>query len=297
MTPPRETFLARLTLLTFAVAAVAAILLASAVEAIHQQLHAQFAAERWQVGIATTIVVGLIFCALVALAAGASREMERRRREAQRCFVQTLTRLAEAVDLRDPYTAGRSRRVATYSRQLAVDLGLSRRALENVEHAALLHDIGKVGVPDSVLFKAEPLDDVERLMIRGHPVIGAGLIEGMSAMSEILPCIRHHHERVDGLGYPDGLAGEDIPLGARIIAVADSFDAITADRPYRRGLDTEAATNELVRGAGTQFDERCVAAFVQLIRRGEIVPSPRDADEVHFAQLPAALPHLPVIAR
>ncbi len=255
-----------------------------AIDVIPGQLHNQFAGERWQVAAATTAVITLIFFALVALAAGASREIERRRREAQDSFFQTLTTLAETIDLRDPYTAGHSRRVAAYSRLLALDMGLSQHDAKQIEHAALLHDIGKVGVPDAVLFKNGPLDDEERLLIRGHPVIGAGLLADIPSMCDIYPCILHHHERFDGRGYPDGLIGEHIPIGARIIAVADSFDAMTTDRPYRAGLGADAAIGELQRGEGTQFDRRCVAAFVQLVARGEIVPPPRASGEVKFAQ-------------
>ncbi len=255
-----------------------------AVDVLPLQLHGQFATERYQVMTATTAVVALIFIALVALAAGASREIERRRKESQDTFVQTLTTLAETIDLRDPYTAGHSRRVAAYSRLLALDMGHSPKIAAQIEHAALLHDIGKVGVPDAVLFKNGPLDDEERLLIRAHPVIGAGLLADMPTMCDIYPCILHHHERWDGRGYPDGLSGENIPVGARIIAVADSFDAMTTDRPYRRGLGAEAAVAELVRGEGSQFDKRCVQAFVQLVKRGEIVPPPRASGDVKFAQ-------------
>jgi response regulator RpfG family c-di-GMP phosphodiesterase len=255
-----------------------------AIDVVPQELHGQFATERWQVITATSAVVALIFFALVALAAGASREIERRRQEAQSTFVQTLTTLAETIDLRDPYTAGHSRRVAAYSRLLALDLGLSEEIVDTIEHAALLHDIGKVGVPDAVLFKNGTLDDEERLLIRAHPVIGAGLLADVPTMCDIYPCILHHHERWDGRGYPDGLSGENIPLGARIIAVADSFDAMTTDRPYRRGLGAEAAIAELVRHEGTQFDKRCVIAFIQLVQRGEIVPPTRATGDVKFAQ-------------
>jgi hypothetical protein len=255
-----------------------------AIDVVPQELHGQFATERWQVITATSAVVALIFFALVALAAGASRELERRRQEAQSTFVQTLTTLAETIDLRDPYTAGHSRRVAAYSRLLALDMGLSDEVTDTIEHAALLHDIGKVGVPDAVLFKNGALDDEERLLIRAHPVIGAGLLADVPTMCDIYPCILHHHERWDGRGYPDGLSGENIPLGARIIAVADSFDAMTTDRPYRRGLGAEAAIAELVRHEGTQFDKRCVVAFTQLVQRGEIVPPARANGDVKFAQ-------------
>lgn len=255
-----------------------------AIDVVPVALHNQFAGERWQVGAATMAVVALIFCALVALAAGASREIERRRREAQDSFFQTLTTLAETIDLRDPYTAGHSRRVAAYSRLLALEIGLTPPAARQIEHAALLHDIGKVGVPDAVLFKNGPLDDEERLLIRGHPVIGANLLADIPSMCDIHPCILHHHERFDGRGYPDGLAGARIPIGARVIAVADSFDAMTTDRPYRAGLSADAALAELLRGVGTQFDGRCVNAFVGLVARGEIVPPPRAGGEVRFAQ-------------
>ena len=255
-----------------------------AIDFLPEQLHAQFASERWQVILATIGVIALIAAALIALAAGASRELERRRRESQATFVQTLTTLAETVDLRDPYTAGHSKRVAIYSRKLAEDMGLNANDVEQIENSALLHDIGKIGVPDSVLFKPAALDAEERLLIRGHPVVGAGLLRGIPTMNEIVPCILHHHERVDGRGYPDGLMGEAIPLGARIIAVADAFDAMTTDRPYRRGLTIDAAVAELLREEGTQFDTRCVLAFAQLVIRGDIVPPPRATGDVLFAQ-------------
>ena len=255
-----------------------------AIDFLPDQLAAQFAAERWQVVLATIGVIALIACALIALAAGASRELERRRRESQVTFVQTLTTLAETIDLRDPYTAGHSKRVAAYSKLLAEDLGLAVAEVERIESGALMHDIGKVGVPDAVLFKPSALNAEERMLIRGHPVIGAGILRGVPTMSDVVPCILHHHERVDGTGYPDGLAGDSIPLGARIIAVADAFDAMTTDRPYRRGLTVDAAVTELLDKEGAQFDRRCVLAFAELVIRGEIVPPPRAGGDITFGQ-------------
>jgi HD-GYP domain-containing protein (c-di-GMP phosphodiesterase class II) len=255
-----------------------------AIDIVPMQLHDQFAGERWQVALATTGVVALIFAALVALAAGASRELERRRREAQNTFLQSLTTLAETIDLRDPYTAGHSRRVAGYSRRLATELRLPAQTVEQIEHAALLHDIGKIGIPDAILFKNGPLDDEERLLICSHPAIGARLLADLPTMDAICPCVLHHHERYDGRGYPSGLRGEAIPIGARVIAVADAFDAMTTDRPYRRGLSANTALGELTGGAGIQFDPRCVTAFVGLVVRGEIVPPPRASGDVRFAQ-------------
>jgi putative nucleotidyltransferase with HDIG domain len=257
-----------------------------AVDFLPDQLSAQFAGERWQVILATIGVIALIAASLIILAAGASRELERRRRESQATFLTTMTTLADTIDLRDPYTAGHSKRVAAYSKLLAEDLGLTMLEVERIEAGALMHDIGKVGVPDAVLFKPGPLDAEERMLIRGHPVIGAGILSAVPSMSEIVPCILHHHERVDGHGYPDGLAGDAIPLGARIIAVADAFDAMTTDRPYRRGLAVDAAVEELLRQEGTQFDRRCVLAFAELVMRGEILPPPRASGEITFGQRP-----------
>jgi len=234
------------------------------------QLGVRFQREREAVFKIVLGVAAVIFCSLVALAAGASRELERRRREAQSTFVATMRLMAETVDLRDPYTAGHSARVAVYSRQIATAMKLSREQIDMVENGALLHDIGKIAIPDNVLFKPASLDPNERKVISTHPVVGAKLLANVPAMSEIVPCIMHHHERVDGRGYPDGLGGDAIPRGARIIAVADTFDAMTTDRPYRRALDIDRATAELRRVAGTQLDAEIVATFLDLIAAGEV---------------------------
>jgi len=226
-------------------------------------------------------VVAIIFLSLVTLAAGASRELERRRREAQFTFVQTLKVMAETIDLRDPYTAGHSQRVAEYSCKLAAALGMPVRQIDVIESGALLHDIGKIGIPDAVLFKPAVLDSNERKIIGTHPVIGARLLESISSMEDVVPCVLHHHEKVDGTGYPAKLTGDRIPLGARVIAVADAFDAMTTDRPYRRAMTADAAATELARVAGTQLDAAMVAVFCALVARGEIVPpSAAHADDV-----------------
>lgn len=250
------------------------------------QMEAAFAHDRLPIVLVTGAVLALIFVALVTLAAGASRELERRRRESKSAFVSTLRALAEAVDLRDPYTAGHSQRVAKYSVILAREMNVSEREVGEIENAALLHDLGKIGVPDRVLFKAAPLDADEKLIIGRHPVIGASLLRDVRELDDVVPCILHHHERIDGRGYPDGLEGDAIPNGARIIAVADAFDAMTTDRPYRRAMGPDSAVAELLRGEGTQFDRRYVLAFAELVRRGEIIPPPRAVGDVTFAQRP-----------
>jgi len=191
--------------------------------------------------------------------------------------------LAEAVDLRDPYTAGHSQRVAAYSRELALALRVPADEVDHIEHGALLHDIGKLGVPDAVLFKTGALDRIERRLIESHPLLGAKILARGRCSPAVTRCVLHHHERVDGSGYPHGIAGEAIPLGARIIAVADAFDAMTTDRPYRRALGADEAIVRLMQGMGTQFDSRCVAAFRVLVANGAILPPPSTGTAV-FAQ-------------
>ncbi len=230
------------------------------------------AGERRAVLQGTVVAYALITLSLLVLAAGASRELERRRRQAETAFVQTLEIFAATIDCRDPYTAGHSRRVADYARALAHAVGLPQRECEIIEHSSLLHDLGKIGVPDSVLLKPAALDANERLLIECHPSLGAHILKSVSGMEDIVPCVLHHHERIDGKGYPARLNGEAIPVGARIIAVADTFDAITTSRPYRRAHSAEVAVLELQRVAGTQLDGAFVVAFVKLVQAGTIAP-------------------------
>ncbi len=238
------------------------------------QMRRQNDKERNQVYLVTLIVVGLIFAALVTLAAGASREIERRRKEAQNTFLGALKVMAETIDLRDTYTAGHSRRVAEYSRMIAHAMRLPSEDVETIESAAALHDLGKIGIPDIVLFKPTALDARERRIIGTHPKIGATILEKIPSMESVVPCVLHHHERVDGTGYPDHLTLDEIPIGARIIAVADSFDAMTTNRPYRDGMSVERAMAEISRVSGTQLDPKVVTVFANLVERGDIVPPP-----------------------
>jgi len=144
---------------------------------------------------------------------------------------------------------------------LALDLRLPPVECDTIEHAALLHDLGKIGIPDAVLLKPAALTESERLVIGSHPTIGADIIRTCGTMDDVVPCVLHHHERIDGRGYPDKLRAEAIPRGARVIAVCDSFDAMTTDRPYRRALPVPTALAELHRVAGTQLDRTYVRAF------------------------------------
>ncbi len=170
--------------------------------------------------------------------------------------------LLSLLDLRDSYTGGHSTRVATYSRGISLELGLNGRSLENVVLAASLHDLGKVGVPDHVLLKPGKLTDEEFEYIRKHSEFGWMVLRNLEGMEEPSLMLLHHHERFGGGGYPGDLAGLDIPLGARIIAVADAYDALTTDRPYRKGRPHEEALDEIRRWVLRQFDPVVVEAFL-----------------------------------
>ena len=197
-------------------------------------------------------------------------------------FYQTIRALAQALEMRDSYTHGHSERVRKYSLEIARLLELSPHDIEILEQASLLHDIGKIGVRDSVLLKTTTLDVEERAAIERHPVIGDSILHPVGFLREALESVLHHHEHFDGTGYPSGLKGEEIPLVARIIAVADSYDAMTSDRPYRRAMDPQEAIREIERGCGLHFDPKVVAAFLATIGlrfrlSGESAPLPMQA--------------------
>src|SRR6188508_697200 len=177
-------------------------------------------------------------------------------------YRQTLEALGRAVDRRDGMTGGHCVRVADYSRVLGERmLGSRPQELQVLEYGALLHDIGKIAVPDAILRKAGPLTDEEWTVMRQHPCLGHEILYGIGFLSDALPIVLYHHERFDGKGYPEGLAGERIPIGARIFSAADAFDAMTADRHYRRALSLDEAMSELRLNSGTQFDPEVIAVL------------------------------------
>jgi len=178
-------------------------------------------------------------------------------------FMDTIQSLAAAVDAKDPYTHNHSRNVSQYSRLIAREMGLSEQEMEILERAAILHDIGKIAIPESILNKPERLTREEFEIMKTHPLCGVRIVENIKEMQPILPGMKYHHERYDGKGYPDGLKGEEIPLMARILAVADTYDAITSDRPYRKGPGHEFAVFEISRCSGTQFAPEVVEAFLR----------------------------------
>ena len=188
----------------------------------------------------------------------------------QETFLSTASALGDAIEAKDAYTAGHTRRVMEYSLLVAQVMRLPAADQDAIRLAATLHDIGKIGIEDRILKKPGRLDPEEMAVMRGHSVIGEKIVAGIPKLRPIIPGIRHHHEQYDGKGYPDGLLGEAIPKMARIIAVCDTFDAMTSDRPYRRGLSIDTALQELHRCTGTQFDPHVVQAFQTVFDRGAL---------------------------
>ncbi|MGD9094123.1 MAG: diguanylate cyclase, partial [Anaerolineales bacterium] len=206
-----------------------------------------------------------------------------------------LDALAEVVDLRDPYVLGHSKQVANYAVLLAQRLGLPQRKIELVRKAGLLHDIGKLGISESILFKPDKLTKQEYEIVKRHAELGADLLETSHALSELVPIIRHHHEYFDGSGYPDKLVGHAIPVEARILAVADAVEAMVSDRPYRRGLTENEIIEELQRCSGKQFDPLVVKAFSQILEKSEkevVINSARKVEAKHH--VPSVHPVVPV---
>jgi len=182
-------------------------------------------------------------------------------------YVATIEALIGALEAKDPYTAGHSSRVARYAVAIAAELGLGTELVEELQTGAILHDIGKIGVGDGVLFKPGRLTDTEFAEIKDHPRRGARIIDAFNRSQTVLGVVFHHHERYDGRGYPAGLRGVDIPLCARIVNVADAYDAMTTNRPYQSTKTPEHALNELRKGAGSQFDPEVVGALERALAR------------------------------
>ena len=199
-------------------------------------------------------------------------------------YIQTIRALAEAVDAKDAYTRGHSERVGVYASKLGRELGLPRELIERIYISGLLHDVGKIGVRDAIITKPDRLTPEEYEEIKRHPEIGARILQPVTFLADVVPCVRHHHEWYDGSerGYPSRLVGDQIPLPSRIILVSDTLEAMTSDRPYRKGLALERVVEELVRYAGTQFDPKCVEAMLRLLEReGEAFLSRDQKFDIH----------------
>lgn len=209
---------------------------------------------------------------LIRLQTDLSREVAKKTQEVQaheekleRMFFQIVAALSGAIDAKDEYTNGHSERVARYSREIAKRAGFSKEQQDTVFIMALLHDVGKIGIPDAILNKSSALTDEEYAVIKSHPLMGVEILEKIKDFPELLTGAKYHHERYDGLGYPDGIAGNAIPPEARIIAVADSYDAMTSRRRYRDTLPQDVVRREMEKGKGTQFDPVFTGIMIAMI--------------------------------
>ena len=205
-------------------------------------------------------------CQSIAAQAAVAIENAHLYEELQQSFIQTIATLAAAVEAKDPYTGGHSQRTTELAAAIAQELGLGSEEIELIRYACLLHDVGKIGINEQILGKPGPLDEEEWEVIRRHPVVGADIVERAAALQKLVPIILHHHEHYDGQGYPEGLRGEAIPLKARILAVADAFEAMTSDRAYRPAMTVEQALATLREGADRQWDGKIVAILHKIIR-------------------------------
>ena len=192
-------------------------------------------------------------------------DLKKTHQRLQRSIFQSLLGLANALEAKDEYTRGHSERVGELARRLALEAGVPAREAQVIAQAGLLHDLGKIGVPERILRKPGPLSDEEWAAMRRHPLTGAQIMAPLEFFAEGALVVRHHHEREDGSGYPDGLSGAAIPLGSRVIAVADVYDALISDRPYRRALTHAAALERLGSEAGRTLDARLTRLFIDMV--------------------------------
>jgi len=212
----------------------------------------------------------------IAKQAGIALQRAQLLTQLEKAYLSTVRVMIATVEAKDEYTRGHSERVTAYCMRLADFIGIRGEKLKLLRLAALLHDIGKIGIPDSILKKPARLTDEEFKIIKRHPEVGYRIIKNIDSESadEIAQIVRHHHERYDGKGYPDGVAGKRIHIFARIIAVCDTYDAMTSRRPYRAPLSQDVVVRELRKGAGTQFDPRIAELMVRLLESGDIRPLP-----------------------
>lgn len=195
-----------------------------------------------------------------------TRILNHKKRQLERAYLEMAKTLALTLEARDPYTRGHSERVAQFARQIAFQMNLSQEEREAIDIAAGFHDIGKLAISNEILLKPDVLTPSERAEIQRHLTKAVEMLRFLDFLKDVLPNIEYHHERYDGKGYPSGLKGGQIPLGARILAVADAYDALTSERPYRPALSNGRAMETLKQGAGTQWDPIVVEAFLSALQ-------------------------------
>lgn len=213
------------------------------------------------------VKVGLWAAAMFMLPLYLARFAFSKYAETRDLFFGTVQALSQAIDAKDGFTRGHADRVSRIAGAISRELGLAERQIEQIELAGLLHDIGKIGVEDRILMKPARLEADEQELMRRHPIYGASILEPSAALRPLVPIVLHHHENFDGSGYPEGLKGEEIPLGSRIIIVADAYEAMTSDRIYRKAIGHERAMEQLTKYKGVQFDPRVVRALEQVVQK------------------------------
>ena len=217
----------------------------------------------------------------------AFEEVQRRAQENRELFINSIRALAEAIDAKDPYTRGHSERVATYAAAVAVEMGLPPEDVERTRLSALLHDVGKIGVDDRIIRKPTALSEDEFEVMKTHPIKGAAIMSAIPQLADVIPGMKYHHEKWGGGGYPEGLKGEQIPLQARIVTVADTFDAMTTTRPYQKAMEIAFVISRIQSLVGSRFEPSVVAAFVRAYEKGDLVPIPVTSPPVEEAEEPA----------
>jgi HD-GYP domain-containing protein (c-di-GMP phosphodiesterase class II) len=210
------------------------------------------------------------FNAMSGAIEGAVEQLRKAAHENHLLFINSVRMLAAAIDAKDPYTRGHSERVARYSIGIGKNLGLGEQEMRNLRISALLHDVGKIGIDDRILRKPGALSDDEFEVMKGHPAKGAAIMSGVAQLIDIIPGMKYHHEKWSGGGYPDGLTADEIPMQARIVAIADTFDAMTTNRPYQKAMELNYVVEKIKSFAGTRFDPRVVEAFTNAVKRGDI---------------------------
>jgi HD-GYP domain-containing protein (c-di-GMP phosphodiesterase class II) len=200
----------------------------------------------------------------------AIEQLKRAADENNLLFINSVRMLAAAIDAKDPYTRGHSERVARYSIAIGKHLQLPAQEMRNLRISALLHDVGKIGIDDRILRKPGALSDEEFEIMKTHPAKGAAIMSGVAQLIDIIPGMKYHHERWTGGGYPESLKGDQIPMQARIVAVADTFDAMTTNRPYQKAMDIDYVVQKIRELAGTRYDPLVVEAFASAVKHGDI---------------------------
>lgn len=227
-------------------------------------IHTLFINKPWPVLSLVSILLGFVIMGIMVLYRRTFGNLKNTLSEIQELYLSVLKVLSSALEIKDTYTWGHSDRVSLFATALAIEIGLEDKDIEIIKQVAIFHDIGKIGISESILRKEGPLSPEEWNLIKNHPLMSAKILEPLKYFKDGIPIVQHHHERYDGKGYPDNLSGDQIPLGARIIALADTLDAMASTRSYRQAMSLEEIKKKIVEASGSQFDPKVVEIFLRL---------------------------------